>query len=59
LCARIIRGDVLPKLQTELHRNFWSSYNEGLTDECILKVSGEELKVCFNIMKITYSFLGF
>jgi hypothetical protein len=49
LCARIIREDALskqkPQMDTEFYHNLWSSYNEGLTGECILKVSGEEFKV--------------
>jgi hypothetical protein len=58
LCARIVRGDALPKLKTDFNRNLWSSYNKGLTGECTLLVSGEELKVWFNFIEITYLFLG-
>jgi hypothetical protein len=37
----------LPK--PEVNRNLWNSYKEGLTGECILNVSGEELKVILGL----------
>jgi hypothetical protein len=45
LCARIIREDLKPQTETKFYHNFWSSYKEGLTGECVLKVSNEEFKV--------------